>query len=125
MPQVDVAQRDDRLVVRADLPGLGLDDIQVAILDNALVIEGERRAESEEDEGDIYRAERVYGRFRRVIPLPRGTTAEDAEARFVNGVLEVSLRLPKQPEERGERIQVQGGEEQQQQGAQPQGKTTH
>jgi len=71
------------------------------------MIEGERRSGIEaEEEGGIYRSERTYGRFYRVIALPEGVDADQAQARFDNGVLEISLPLPQQSQRR--RIQIQG-----------------
>lgn len=91
-PHIDVVRRADRLIVRADLPGLRSEDVRVSIQDDALVIDGERRLESEVEGEDMWRAERMYGRFRRVIPLDDGVDPESAEARFDNGVLEISLK---------------------------------
>jgi HSP20 family protein len=94
IPQIDIFTRDDRMFVRADLPGFAMADLKVNVEDGALVLEGERRAEAEHPDDEVWRMERAHGRFRRVIPLPEGCTADGAEARFENGVLEVSLRTP-------------------------------
>jgi HSP20 family protein len=91
IPQVEIFERDKQLVVRADLPGIPKEDIRVEITDDALVIEGERRDEREETEGKVYRSERVYGAFRRMIPLPEGVDVENAKSTFRNGVLEVVI----------------------------------
>jgi HSP20 family protein len=107
-PDVDVFERDGKLVVRADLPGLSPDDVRVEVEDGALTIEGERRQEREIEGAGTYHAERVYGMFRRVIPLPDGVDPESAEARFENGVLEVSIQLPAQ-KGRGKRVEIQQG----------------
>jgi HSP20 family protein len=109
MPQMEVLERDGNLVVRADLPGLRKEDVRIQVMDDALVIEGERRREVEEERGGAYRSEVVYGSFRRAIPLPEGVKAEDAEARFENGVLEIRVPLPKEAR-RGRRIEIKGGE---------------
>src|SRR5439155_5345814 len=95
-PQVEVFQRGNDLVVRADLPGLSKDDVRVEIRDDALVVEGERKQEHEEEREGWYRNERVYGSFYRTIPLPEGTIADSAKATFKNGVLEVVLQAPPQ-----------------------------
>ena len=84
--------------------------VQVRIEDNALIVEGERRTERELDEGGIVRTERVYGRFQRVIPLPQGADSESAEARFANGVLEVTIKTPQR--QKGREIEIQSGAEQ-------------
>jgi HSP20 family protein len=109
-PDVDVFEREGKLVVRADLPGLSKDDVRVEVQDGALVIEGERRHEREIERGGMYRAERIYGTFSRVIPLPEGVDPDAAEARFDNGVLEVSLGLSEE-KARGKRIEIREGKQ--------------
>jgi HSP20 family protein len=94
-PAVEVFQRENQLVVRADLPGLKKDDVKIEVTDNALTIQGERKQESEENREGFYRSERSYGSFYRAIPLPEGAKTENAKATFNNGVLEVSLEAPK------------------------------
>jgi HSP20 family protein len=107
-PQVDVFRRGDELVIRADLPGLLKDDISVDVEDNVLTIRGERHQEQESDEGrgGYYWAERSYGAFQRTIPIPEGTNADDASAEFHDGVLELTVPVPRQPQRRGRSIQV-------------------
>jgi HSP20 family protein len=91
-----VNYRDGKLVVSAELPGLDDEDITVAIQDNAIVIQGEREFEQEEDEGGIHRTELRYGRFYRAIPLPEGAKTEQARAEFNNGVLKISVPVPQE-----------------------------
>jgi HSP20 family protein len=105
-PAIEVVERDGQLVVRADLPGLRPEDVRIEVADGSLIIEGERRSEVEVEEEGVYRSERVYGRFSRVIPLPEGADLDKAQARFENGVLEVSVPLPEQARRR--RIDIQG-----------------
>jgi HSP20 family protein len=120
-PAIDILERDGRIVVRADLPGLSPDDVRIEVRDDTLVIEGERRQEMEvEDEGGVYRAERIYGRFARAIALPDGADPERASARFDNGVLEIEVPL-REDARRGRRIEIQGATEQ---GAAGQGAAT-
>jgi HSP20 family protein len=110
LPRIDMVARGGKLVVRADLPGLAMEDIRVTLEQNALIIDGERRTELEETEGEVWRAERIHGRFRRVIPLPDGVESDTAEARFANGVLEITMRAP-DSENRGRRIEIRSGAE--------------
>jgi HSP20 family protein len=105
VPTIDVMRRDDQVVVSVDLPGMSVDDIQVTVDDGALIVEGERRSEHEQRDRDVWRCERSYGRFQRVIPLPEGADPTTAEARFENGVLEISLRAP-EPTKQGRKIDV-------------------
>lgn len=107
-PAIEVSERGDRLVVRADLPGLAKDDVKVEALDNHLVIQGERRHEHEEQEGGYRRSERRYGSFYRSIPLPEGAQMEQARAEFKDGVLEVSVPVPA-AQKRGRTIPIEAG----------------
>ncbi|HKQ79986.1 MAG TPA: Hsp20/alpha crystallin family protein [Blastocatellia bacterium] len=92
-PSVEVFERDNNLVVRAELPGLDPDDVRVELTDDGLVIEGERQRKHEERHEGGYRSEIVYGRFYRLIPLPEGANADQAQARINNGVLEVAIPM--------------------------------
>ena len=106
-PAVEILERDGNLVVRADVPGLEKDDINVELEDGLLVISGERRYEHEERKSGIYRSERAYGRFYRTIPLPDGVDRERANATFKDGVLEIALPMAERPQPR--RLEVQQG----------------
>jgi HSP20 family protein len=106
MPQIETMRRGDELVVRADLPGLRKEDVHVEVDDGILTISGERHEESTDDRDDYYRSERSYGRFYRAIPLPDGVDENACDARFENGVLEVTIPLPKQQERKSRRIQI-------------------
>lgn len=94
MPQLELFQRDGRLVVRADLPGLKTEDITVEATEDTLTISGERRREVQESKADWTRSERAYGRFYRTIPVPEGARAADIKATFADGVLEVTVPVP-------------------------------
>lgn len=92
-PAIDVSQQGDKLVVRADLPGVDKDDVRLSVTDDAIVLEGERKSETESTEGNVYHSERSYGSFMRRIPLPSGVDANAVDASFDNGVLEVVVPL--------------------------------
>jgi len=109
LPQIDIAERNGKLIISADLPGMNKDDVKIDVSDNAIVIEGERKSEQEENKEGIYRSERSYGHFLRQIPLPEGVNTESANATFRNGVLEISLDAPKSSDNR-RRIQIQSDE---------------
>ena len=70
-PAIDLLERDDSLVLKADLPGMSEDDVQIEVRDNVLKIAGERQAEHEAKENGYYRVERAFGRFSRSLQLPR------------------------------------------------------
>ena len=105
-PQVEVFRRGDNFVVRADLPGLKKDDVKVEVEDDVLTISGERNEEHEDKREGFYRSERSYGQFFRAIPLPDGVNADQCEATFKDGVLEVSLRAPKQQDKSAKQIPI-------------------
>ena len=107
-PQIEVFQRGDRMIVRADLPGLNRDDIRVEVKDDTVTIQGERRRSEEEHREGFYRSERSYGHFIRTIPLPEGIEADKAEANFRDGVLEVTIPSPRQEERRGRSLEIKG-----------------
>jgi HSP20 family protein len=93
IPPVEVAYREGKLTVSAELPGLTEKDVDVQIVDNVLVISGEREVEEEENRGDVRRTEIRYGQFYRAIPLPDGVTADEARAQFQNGVLRITIPM--------------------------------
>jgi HSP20 family protein len=95
-PAIEVSQRDGQLIVRADLPGMKPEDVKVEVADGALTIEGERKFEHEEDRGSMHRTERRYGRFYRMLPLPEDANVQQAQAKFENGVLQVTVPVPAQ-----------------------------
>jgi HSP20 family protein len=105
-PRVDVFERDKKLVVRADVPGLDPKELKVEITEEALTLEGERKEEKEERHEGVYRSERSYGHFVRRIPLPEGVEADKAEASFRNGVLEVTMPAPALPETHARRLEI-------------------
>lgn len=94
-PRVDVFEKNGDLVVKAELPGAKKEDIEVTLDQGDLVIRGERKAESEVKEEDYYHMERSYGSFYRRLPLPFETTAEQIQATYSGGVLEVHIPKPR------------------------------
>jgi HSP20 family protein len=95
-PALDVYEDKDDIVVKAELPGLGKDDIQVNISDSELTLKGEKKKEEKIEEEDYYRGERSYGAFTRSVDLPADVQADKVKASFKDGILEV--RLPKTEE---------------------------
>lgn len=106
VPAVEAFQRGSEFVVRADVPGLSRDDLSVEMGDDALTICGERKLDHEEERDGVYRSERSYGSFCRVVPLPEGAVAESAKANFKDGVLEVIVQAPSHEVRRGRRIEI-------------------
>jgi HSP20 family protein len=104
-PAIEMFERGDELVVRADLPGMRKEDIRVECTRDAITIQGERKNEQTETRGGRFHTERSYGRFYRRIPLPEGVNPDDARANFRDGVLEINLKAPKESQTR--RIEIQ------------------
>jgi HSP20 family protein len=102
-PQLETFRRDGKLVLRADLPGLSKDDVEIDVDDDMLTISGERRDEYKDQRDDYYRTERTYGRFFRAIQLPEGVNHDEIDATFKDGVLEVTIPEPKVNEMRRQR----------------------
>lgn len=105
-PRVDVTETDNDFKVVAELPGLDEKDIEISLEQNALVLKGEKKSETEEKGRTYHRLERSYGSFERVIPLDEEIIFDKVEANFKNGVLTISL--PKSPAslQTGRKIQI-------------------
>jgi len=106
-PNIDVFEKDGRLVTRVDLPGMKREDVKVEATDGQLVISGERKTEAEEKDKDFYRCEREYGSFYRAVPLPEGVKLDDVKATFADGVLDVSVPMPKAVAPPVKKIEIQ------------------
>ena len=107
-PQVEMFERNGELVLRADLPGLSKDEVNLELADGALTIEGERHGEREEEGEGFYRSERSYGRFYRRLPLPEGVNTDNATATFNNGVLEVTMPTTKRESRATRKLEIRG-----------------
>lgn len=94
MPDVDVFEKDGKIVVRTDLPGMRAEDIEVSVEAGMLTIKGRREEEKEVKEEDYYCSERATGEFQRTVRLPEGVTGDGVEAHYENGVLEVNVPMP-------------------------------
>jgi HSP20 family protein len=106
-PQIEMYERDNQLVVCADLPGLKKENIRIDFSGDTLTIQGERHQECEDKQPGYRRSERSYGGFSRIIPLPEGIDAEKAQATYQDGVLKIIMPMPPQKERRGGRIEIQ------------------
>lgn len=105
-PALDLYEDNDNLVVRAELPGLKKEDIDISLHENAVTISGERRNEKKYEGGKTTREERFFGRFTRSIRLPKAVEAGKVKASYKDGVLLVTL--PKADEAKPKQIQIQG-----------------
>jgi HSP20 family protein len=104
-PTVDIFEKGEDLVIRAEIPGVSKDDIDINVENNTLTIRGERKREEEFKQEQAYRAERIYGSFLRTFSLPRTVDSSRISASYRDGVLE--LTLPKAEEAKPKKIQIQ------------------
>ncbi len=103
-PAVDLIEDKDKLSVKAELPGMKREDIEVSLHGDTLSISGERKEEKERKEGENYRAERFFGRFQRTIHLPQPVDGNKVEASYRDGVL--TITLPKTEEAKRKQIEI-------------------
>jgi HSP20 family protein len=103
-PALDVFEDQDHFTVKAELPGMKKEDIEVSMHEGSLSISGERKSQSKHEEANIYRAERFFGRFQRTVGLPAPVAGDRIKAQYKDGVLTVTL--PKTEEAKPKRIEV-------------------
>ena len=103
-PTLDMYEDKNEIVVKAELPGMTKDDIEINITDSTLTLKGEKKKEEEVKEKDFYRCEREYGSFLRTIDLPAAVKMDSATATFKDGVLKI--RLPKAEEAKRKIVNV-------------------
>ena len=107
LPAIDVSENDAEYQVKAELPGMAQDDIEVHLENNVLTLKGEKKHEAKEEKENYLRVERSYGSFSRSFELPSGVKQEEIEANFKDGILEVTL--PKSEEHKAKRIAIAAG----------------
>ena len=93
-PPLEVKHQGGNFVVTVELPGIPKEEVKVEVIEEALVIEGERKLVKEIKEEGFFRSERSYGKFYRTIPLPKGAKADEIKAELTNGILEVVIPVP-------------------------------
>ena len=106
-PAVDIVENDNAYLLKAELPGLSPDNIDVQVENDVLTVRGERKHESEDERGGYRRVERSYGSFARSFVLPKGTKIDAIDAQVEHGVLTVTI--PKAPVATARRVEVKGG----------------
>lgn len=103
-PRVDVYEKDNNLIVEAEIPGATKENIEVKVKDKSIIIKGEVKREEEKKEENYYRSERFYGKFERILPLPTDVKVEETKASFENGILK--LTIPKVSQEKEVKIDI-------------------
>lgn len=104
MPALEMYEKEDKFVVRTELPGMKKEEIDISVLGDTLTIKGERKAESEVKDDDYYRCEMCYGKFSRAITLPSSVQTSKVEASYDNGILEIIL--PRATEAKPKKVEV-------------------
>jgi HSP20 family protein len=104
LPAFEMFEKEDKFVVKAELPGMKQEDVDISVTDSMLSVKGEKRSEREAKEEDYYFSERSYGSFLRSIDLPSNVDTEKIEASFDDGVLVIDL--PKIPEAKPKKVTV-------------------
>ncbi len=107
-PSVDVIHRNGNLILRADLPGIKPDEVKITVDDDVLTVSGEHTEESETEKDNYMRRERRYGSFSRSMTLPAGVDAKDIKSTTEDGVLEVTIPVPKAEEKEPIEIETKG-----------------
>lgn len=97
VPALEIEEKDDKLFVKVDLPGMKKEDVKVEVAVEGLTIMGERKEAKEEKKEGYFRTERLYGSFERFVPLPDGAVLDKAVAEFKDGVLTVTVPLGNVP----------------------------
>lgn len=106
-PALDLYEGKEEFVVRAELPGMKKQDIEISLHEGALSVSGERKAEEQSDESQAHRRERFFGRFQRTLELPKSVKAQEVKATYKDGILTVTL--PKTEEAKPRQIEVKVG----------------
>jgi HSP20 family protein len=107
LPAMDVREEGEQIVVEMELAGVRQDDIDIEVDNGALTVSGQRQREQTDESGRQVRVERRFGSFTRTLPLPQGTDEESIQAQMRDGVLELRIPKPSQPQPR--RIEILGG----------------
>ena len=107
LPQINVGDTVNEICVTAELPGLDQKDLEVSIIDGSLRLKGEKREEHEEEKGEVYRSERRYGAFERLIDLRAEIEPDQIKASYRNGVLKVIIPKSKDAKSRRRVISVE------------------
>lgn len=105
-PDIDVFEREGKILIRADLPGMKAENVEVTLEGDLLTVKGRREEEKEVKEENYYCSERAFGEFSRTIRLPEGADVDAIEATCSDGVLEVTIPRPAAPEAKAVKVQV-------------------
>ena len=101
-PRIDISENEKNLLLNAEIPGVDKENLKITLQDNIITIEGEKKKVEKDDNSNYYREERCFGKFKRSFTLPVEVDSENVDAKFKNGILEITLNKlePKQQKER-------------------------
>ena len=101
-PRIDISEKNDKILVEAEIPGVKKEDLKITLQDNILTIKGEKKKEEESKDNNYYRCERSYGSFSRSFTLPVEVNTEKVDAKFNDGMLKIELKKvePKKAQEK-------------------------
>jgi HSP20 family protein len=105
--KVDIFEEGDNVVVKAEIPGLKKEDIEVNLTDDMITISGEKKKEEKVEKKDYYRVERSFGSFTRSFHLPKEVQTENAKATFKDGVLEVKVPKTEEAKKKEKKVPVE------------------
>ncbi|AGC67991.1 heat shock protein Hsp20 [Thermoclostridium stercorarium subsp. stercorarium DSM 8532] len=106
-PRVDVYDTEDKIVVKAEIPGVSKEDLNIYVDENTVRISGQTKRENEFNDENLYHSERYYGSFSRTIPLPVQVKSDEAEASYRDGLLSITLPKAEPAKNRGRKIEIQ------------------
>ncbi|MBI4690639.1 MAG: Hsp20/alpha crystallin family protein [Nitrospirae bacterium] len=106
-PTVDIFEEDNDVVVKAELPGMKKEDIDVNITDNTITISGEKKKEEKVEKKNYYRVERSYGSFTRTFRMPSEVQSDQAKASFKDGVLEVKIPKTEEAKKKEKKVEIE------------------
>lgn len=106
-PRVDVYQTEQEVIVKAEIPGVSKEDLNVYIDENSIRLSGQMKRDEQYKDENVYRTERVYGSFSRTIPLPVEVQSEQAKAEYKEGILSISVPKVEPAKMKGRRIDIQ------------------
>ena len=105
-PRIDISEKEDKILVEAEIPGVKKDDLKITLQDNILTIKGEKKKEEESKDNNYYRSERSYGSFSRSFTLPAEVNTDKVDAKFNDGMLKIELKKVEQKKAKEKLIEL-------------------
>lgn len=105
-PRIDISEKDNKILIDAEIPGVKKDDLKITLQDNILTIEGEKKKEEEHKDKNFFRSERVYGTFKRSFTLPAEVDTDKVDAKFKDGMLNIVLKKIEQQKTKEKLIEL-------------------